>query len=94
MAGVLLSEQAAKDLAGLGADRARVEDLLRALGQVPRPQNLDLKKLRGRAPWSRARTGPFRVIFRPLSAEGTSGRGYLVAQIVHRRELERIIRRL
>jgi len=100
LARVQLSAQAANDLADLGPERHRAEDLLAALAQQPRPANLDIKALRGRATWYRARVGPYRLIVRPLAAEesselGTPGaRGYLVARIVHRRDLERIVRRL
>ncbi|MGH2377885.1 MAG: type II toxin-antitoxin system RelE family toxin [Candidatus Limnocylindria bacterium] len=97
---VQLSRRAVRDLTKLGRERRRVERLLAALGQEPRPANLDLKPLRGREPWSRARAGSYRVIIRPLTGEevrrltGAAGRGYLVARIVHRRDLERAIGRL
>lgn len=97
---VRLSPQAVKDLAKLGRDRPRVERLLLSLGRRPRPKNLDVKPLRGRQPWSRARVGRFRVVIRPLAPEelrqfaGSAQRGFLVGRIVHRRDLERIIDRL
>lgn len=97
---VQLSPRAVKDLAKLGRDRPRVDRLLVALGREPRPVNLDVKPLRGREPWSRARVGPFRVVFRPLAVEevrqltGLADRGYLVDRIVRRRDLERVIDRL
>lgn len=97
---IRLSEQAANELAKLGTDAARVKKLLGSLAVEPRPANLDIKALRGRSPWSRARVGPYRVIFRPLSADEVSdlgepgARAYLIARIVHRRDLERIIRGL
>lgn len=97
---VELTGQAAKDLEDLGSDRTRVMKLIDALGSEPRPANLDVRPLRGRASWSRARVGSYHVIFRPLtSAEmaelGAAGtRGSLVARIVHRRDLDRVIRSL
>ncbi len=96
---VKLSQQAVKDLARIGSDRRRVVALLEALGEEPHPANLDVKPLRGPAPRSRARVGPYRVTFRRLTGEkarrlpGDRARGYVVARIVHRRELERIIAR-
>lgn len=96
---VHLARRAVKDLTKLGRERRRVERLLAALGQEPRPANLDVKPLRGREPWSRARAGSYRMIFRSLTADEVrrltgAGRGYLVARIVHRRDLERAVGRL
>lgn len=60
---------------------------------------LDIVALQGRAPWRRLRSGDWRIIHRPLTpAEvkklGRKGRGYLVARVVNRRDLERAIRTL
>lgn len=81
----------------LGRQRRQVERLLLELAEEPRPANLDIRTLRGRAPWARARVGTYRVIFRRLTTEETrqlgapGRRGYLVARIVQRRDLERAI---
>lgn len=98
--GVHLSREAVRDLAKLGTGRRRVERLLVALGQEPQPANLDITRLQGREPWSRARVGPYRVIFRSLAADemrqltGVVGRACLLARVVHRRDLERAVARL
>lgn len=60
---------------------------------------LDIVALQGRAPWRRLRSGDWRVIFRSLTTAeirslGRTGRGYLVARIVNRRDLERAIQSL
>jgi len=60
--------------------------------------NLNIVPLQ-RPPWRRLRTGDWRIIYRPLTpaevkALGRKGRGYLVARIVNRRDLEDAIRRL
>lgn len=97
---VLLSRRAVRDLTGLGAGRPRIERLLRSLTEEPQPANVDIKVLQGRAPWSRARVGPYRVILRPLTAAEAEAavpagvRAYLVARIVHRRDLEKAIAKL
>lgn len=97
---VQLARLAVKDLTRLGRECRRVESLLAALGREPRPANLDIKPLRGRAPWSRARAGSYRAIFRKLTADevrrltGAAGRGLLVARIVHRRDLEHALNAL
>ncbi len=97
---VELSAEAVSDLMELGPDRNRVESFLKRLAEDPRPANLDIKPLRGRAPWSRGRVGSYRAIFRALTAAecvdlGEPGaRGYLVARVVRRRDLERIVRGL
>jgi mRNA-degrading endonuclease RelE of RelBE toxin-antitoxin system len=90
---------------GPGPDRKVVIDaLMVGLTAIPPPGNLDVKALRGAAPWLRLRVGNYRILYRPLTrdelkavsrkrkrhAEG----GYLVARIVHRRDLERAVRAL
>jgi hypothetical protein len=61
------------------------------------PPNLELVALRGRAPWLRLRSGDWRVLLRPLNATeltnvaGNAERGFLVARIVSRRDLERAV---
>lgn len=71
--------------------------LRESLAADPLPPNLDLAALRGRTPWLRLRSGDWRVLLRPLSqAElgdvgGTAERGFLVARIVNRRDLERAV---
>lgn len=67
------------------------------LAADPLAPNLDLVALRGRAPWLRLRSGDWRVLLRPLDAAelrdvgGAAERGFLVARIVNRRDLERAV---
>jgi hypothetical protein len=79
--------------------------IARAIAALERDERgADIVALQGRPPWRRLRAGDWRIIFRPLtSAEvkslprkgrGLPQRGYLVARIVNRRDLERAIRRL
>jgi len=148
-----LTFKAKNDLQRLdpGRDRKAVIDALTVgLAAVPPPGNLDIKALRGAAPWLRLRVGDYRILYRPLTpaelkgleewrgvslsrelrkavaqavkqgkseeqameqavkqmmkqhrrqrrrqrAEAAPEVGYLVARIVHRRELERAVRTL
>jgi hypothetical protein len=75
-------------------ERRRIRDALGALAAGA--ENLDVKALSGRAPWLRMRVGDWRVLYRPLTqAEAAeSGRGWLVARVVDRRDLERSVRSL
>jgi mRNA-degrading endonuclease RelE of RelBE toxin-antitoxin system len=99
---VELSSRARRDLRrlGPGPDRKPVIDALTvALVAIPPPGNLDVKPLEGHEP--RLRVGTYRVRYRPLRAEeleAVSAQrghhaevGYLVARIVHRRDLERAV---
>jgi mRNA-degrading endonuclease RelE of RelBE toxin-antitoxin system len=117
---VELGSKARSDLRRLdpGSDRKAVIDALTVgLAAVPPPGNLDIKALKGAAPWLRLRVGDYRILYRPLTrAElqelkerekfseqiGLSWRrspqrmqdadaGYLVARIVHRRDLDRAV---
>ena len=100
MSRVELSRDAAKDLARLETRRRQVEKVLLSLSEEPPPPNLDVKALSGSPPWRRLRSGVYRVIFRPLTPAETRllvpprGRVYLVARIVHRRELEKVVAKL
>lgn len=98
MAFVGLSPRAQADLRGLRGPRQRIVRTLTALTREPW-ENVDVRTLAGRAPWSRARVGDHRLIFRRLTAAemrslGRSGAGYLVERIIHRRDLERVVGRL
>jgi len=85
-----------------GRDRKAVIDaLMVGLTAVPPPGNLDIKALKGAAPWLRLRVGNYRILYRPLTPEELkvvsrrrrqrAAAGYLVARIVHRRDLERAV---
>jgi mRNA-degrading endonuclease RelE of RelBE toxin-antitoxin system len=101
---VELSSRARRDLRrlGRGPDRKPVVDALNvSLVAVPPPDNLDVVPLEGHAPWLRLRVGVHRILYRPLDAEELAAvsrrrgpgaeTGYLVARIVHRRDLERAV---
>ncbi|HYY78825.1 MAG TPA: type II toxin-antitoxin system RelE/ParE family toxin [Actinomycetes bacterium] len=102
---VELSSKAGRDLKRLGSgpDRKAVIDALNVgLAAIPQPGNLDIKALEGAAPWLRLRVGDYRIVYRPLDRSEASSlavrrnlptvsEGYLVARIVHRRELERAV---
>jgi mRNA-degrading endonuclease RelE of RelBE toxin-antitoxin system len=96
---VELSRRAQRDLRVLRVrDRSRIVRALQVdLAADPLPRNLDVVALQSRAPWLRLRSGDWRVLLRPLSAAelddvaGTAARGFLVARIVNRRDLERAV---
>lgn len=96
---VELGRRAQRDLRALPErDRSRIVRALRNdLAAEPLPPNLDLVALRGRAPWLRLRSGDWRVLLRPLTptelseVAGTAERGFLVARVVNRRDLERAV---
>jgi mRNA-degrading endonuclease RelE of RelBE toxin-antitoxin system len=96
---VELSRRAQRDLRALPErDRSRIARALReGLAADPLPRNLDLVALQGRAPWLRLRSGDWRVLLRPLSVReladvaNAATRGFLVARIVNRRDLERAV---
>lgn len=90
-----LAQRAVRDVRKMQpADRRLVRDALDALARGS--ENLDIKAVAGRKPWLRVRAGDWRVLARPLtSAEARKGgRGWLVARVVNRRELERALRSL
>jgi len=85
--GVELSRRATRDLRKLAPpDRRRVREALEALSG--NAQNLDIKAIANRSPWLRLRAGELRVIYRPEPAAEPS---WLIARVVHRRELDRAI---
>lgn len=81
---ITLLPRAERDLRGIGqAERKRIADALRSLAEGP--GNPDVKALRGAVPWLRMRVGDYRVIYRATPA------GYVVARIIHRRDLDRAV---
>ena len=101
---VELSSRASRDLRrlGKGPDRKPLVDALTvSLVAVPPPDNLDVKPIAGHQPWLRLRVGAYRILYRPMTAQEVAvvakrrGRrietGFLVARIVHRRDLERAV---
>ena len=92
MHGVVLSRRAERDLHRVGnEDLARIGAALTALAAGD--ANLDVKALAGTAPWLRLRVGDHRVLYRPIQpAEGAQPDArWLVARIIHRRDLERAV---
>jgi mRNA-degrading endonuclease RelE of RelBE toxin-antitoxin system len=93
MRGVVLSRRAERDLRriGSGADLTRIREAL--VGLVAGAPNLDIKPLAGAGPWHRLRVGDCRLLYRPVQpdeAVGSDAR-WLVARVVHRRDLERAV---
>lgn len=85
--GIELSRRATRDLRKLAPpDRRRVRQALESLSG--NAQNLDIKALANRPPWLRLRVGELRVIYRPEPAAEPS---WLIARVIHRRELDRAI---
>jgi mRNA interferase RelE/StbE len=85
--GIEVSRRATRDLRKLAPpDRRRVREALEALSD--NAQNLDIKALANRQPWLRLRVGELRVIYRPEHAAEPS---WLIARVIHRRELDRVI---
>jgi mRNA-degrading endonuclease RelE of RelBE toxin-antitoxin system len=93
MSGVVLSRRAERDLrrVGRGEALARLRDALEALavGEA----NFDVKPLAGSAPWQRLRVGDYRVLYRAVDPvePGASDALFIVARVVHRRDLERAV---
>jgi len=93
MSGIVLSRRAERDLRRIGRGEAlarlreALEDL--AVGEA----NLDVKPLARSAPWHRLRVGDYRVLYRAVEPDeaGESDARFLVARIVHRRDLERAV---
>jgi len=91
-----LSRRAQRDLRRIGTlTGVRVRD---ALSPNPLPENLDIVGIAGRRPWRRLRLGDHRVLFRPLTEDERlalhAERGWLIARVVDRRDLERAIESL
>ena len=89
--GVVLSRQAERDLRQLdrGVALRRIRAALLALASEER--DLDVKPLVGAEPWLRLRVGDYRALYRPIGADEIDDRSgrWLVARIVHRRDLQR-----
>jgi len=93
MPGVVLSRRAERDLRRLGSGEAlaRIRDGIEGLAAGE--ANLDIRPLGGAAPWHRSRVGDYRILYRsvePDEAADPEAR-WLVARIVHRRDLERAV---
>ena len=93
MSGIVLSRRAERDLRriGRGEALARLREALEGLADGE--ASLDVKPLAGSAPWHRLRVGDYRVLYRTVEPDkaGDSEARFLVARVVHRRELERAV---
>ena len=93
MSGIVLSRRAERDLRriGRGEALARLREALDGLADGE--ASLDVKPLAGSAPWHRLRVGDYRVLYRAVEPDkaGDSDARFLVARVVHRRELERAV---
>jgi mRNA-degrading endonuclease RelE of RelBE toxin-antitoxin system len=93
---VALSRRAERDLRriGRGETATRIREALQAL--TAGEATLDVKALSGAPPWHRLRVGDYRVLYRPVAADENAAPevAWLVARIVHRRDLERAIQTL
>ena len=93
MSGIVLSRRAERDLRriGRGEALARLREALEGLADGE--GSLDVKPLAGSAPWHRLRVGDYRVLYRAVEPDkaGDSDARFLVARVVHRRELERAV---
>ena len=93
MSRVVLSRRAERDLRriGRGEALARLREALEglAVGEA----SLDIKPLAGSALWHRLRVGDYRVLYRAVKPDdaGDSDARFLVACVVHRRDLERAV---
>jgi mRNA-degrading endonuclease RelE of RelBE toxin-antitoxin system len=85
---IVLSRRAVGDLRriGPGPELDRLQAGLERLNDGD--PNLDVKPLTVAAPWRRLRIGDWRVLYRP------AGDRILVARIIHRSDLQRVIKTL
>jgi mRNA-degrading endonuclease RelE of RelBE toxin-antitoxin system len=97
MAYVELARRAIRDLRhlGPGTHQRQLRAAIDALASDA--AHLDVKPLEGHAPWLRLRDGDYRLLYRPLRPDelrarpGSLDAGYLIARVIHRRELERAV---
>ena len=93
MSRIVLSRRAQRDLRriGRGEALARLREALEGLADGE--ASLDVKPLAGSAPWHRLRVGDYRVLYRVVEPDeaGASDARFLVARVVHRRDLERAV---
>jgi mRNA-degrading endonuclease RelE of RelBE toxin-antitoxin system len=91
--GIVLSGRAERDLRriGRGEALARIRQALAALAADA--TDIDVKPLAGAAPWLRLRVGDYRILYRPIEPNEAihADARWLVARIVHRRDLERAV---
>lgn len=91
---IQFAPRAARDLRRLdGQARRRLRDALEELAAGA--ENLDVKAISGHPGWLRLRVGEHRILYRPLRPSAAPDRrGWLIARIADRKELERAIAKL
>ncbi|MGI8425203.1 MAG: type II toxin-antitoxin system RelE family toxin [Actinomycetota bacterium] len=98
LSALVLATKAERDLAKVSKSTlARVEKALKDLRAGA--ANLDVKSLRGMDPWIRLRVGSYRILYRALDAEELTKlrpaeKGFLIARVVPRAELDRESKKL
>jgi mRNA-degrading endonuclease RelE of RelBE toxin-antitoxin system len=90
---VVLSRQAERDLRHVDRGEAskRIRAALTALATGEHGQ--DVTSLAGAEPWRRLRVGDYRILYRPVEPDEVLDPDirWLVARIVHRRDLQRSV---
>ena len=90
---VVISRRAERDLRRIGSrdELARVRAALSGLAGGA--ADLDVRPLVGSSPWHRLRVGDYRVIFRAIASDEAIDpeAAWLIARIVHRRDLGRAV---
>lgn len=101
MAHVEFGPRVEKDLraARAAGELDRLKAAIAGLAAEELGQGLDIVPLIGASPWRRMRAGNWRILLRPLTEEEMrrlhrTGRGYLIARVVNRRDLERAVQSL
>jgi mRNA-degrading endonuclease RelE of RelBE toxin-antitoxin system len=93
MRGIVLARRAERDLRRIGPGEAlmRIRESLEALAAGT--AGLDIRPPAGNAPWHRLRAGDYRILYRPIQSGEAADREarWLVARVVHRRDLERAV---
>ncbi|HKZ92830.1 MAG TPA: type II toxin-antitoxin system RelE/ParE family toxin [Candidatus Limnocylindrales bacterium] len=90
---IVLARRAERDLRQIGS-----RDMLARIGQAlddlaTGGTDLDIRPLVGSPPWHRLRVGDYRVLYRPVAPDEamSAEAGWLIARIVHRRDLGRAV---
>jgi hypothetical protein len=93
MRGIVLARRAERDLRRIGPGEVlvRIREALHGLGTGS--ADLDVKPLAGAGTWHRLRVGDHRILYRPVEPgeEVDPNARWLVARVVHRRDLERAV---
>ena len=93
---IVLARQAERDLRRIGPGEALTQ-IREAFAELARrATNLDVTPLVGSAPWHRLRVGDYRILHRPIEPDQPTAphARWLVARVVHKRDLERAVTRV